>query len=279
MLPVQPPSKKLQRWLYLLAAFALLASYLGVKAPSVQNARIEKGTPDEVISLLKSNSRSSGKNSAQLKLQLNQIAASTLLDPQWAHSPKINDLFEWILAKGLANEVLATRVLTQPEWAKKPQAVEWAQKIIHDGGAGAWSMVQSTLAQDVWVNDRGMEVARFVIGRRSDYTSPSSQYFDKTLLKTLKSKAWQKHPELILPLAERLILSAIASPSEILGLLKLPSTAPHPLVIELFRAYSEFLIDPSDGDAVGIMTGPKSGLLQRVLHWFRVSTVTEFAWY
>ncbi len=208
---------------------------------------------DEVLTTL----RSARKDSQSLSALHLQIATSVLPQPHFALDSRSDAIFETILSKGLVNEALATQVLTKPQWISRPKSTEWAHKIMYHGGAGAWGIIQTAFAQEAWANERGAEIARYAIGKRVDYFSPSSKYFDDAVIEVLKGAAWQKQSALTLELTERLVLANIASPSALLGLLKSPALAKDPLTAELMRVYRDTLINPDLVGALSAMSTPE----------------------
>ncbi len=248
------------------ASFFLMGvnSFGGVTSPGGERASSKLQSIDGVLTAL----RSAKKDPASLINFHREVAANFLTDPKYSIDPRCDEVFEILLTRGLVNQVLATQVLTKTEWFNKPMATEWAFKILYRGGEGAQSIVKVTLAQELWANEKGAEIARYAIGKKIDYVTLSSKYFDEAVLAVLKTEIWQKQPTLTLELAERLILANIASPAALIDLLKMPALARHPVAAELLAAYSDTLtnVQPQNMTA-----------FRRLLRWFRVTEVTGYA--
>ncbi|MGK5089185.1 hypothetical protein WDW86_16665 [Bdellovibrionota bacterium FG-2] len=221
---------------------------------------------DEVLTTL----HSARKDSQSLSALHLEIATSVLPQPKFAFDSRSDEIFETLLSKGLVNEALATQVLTKPEWINRPKSTEWAHKIMYHGGAGAWSIIQTTLAQESWANERGAEIARYAIGKKVDYFSLSSKYFDEAVIEVLKGAAWQKQASLTLELTERLLLANIASPSALLALLKSPTLAKDPITADLMRVYQDTLMDPDLVGALSAMATPEFAENPKALEIWRL---------
>ncbi|MBF0492513.1 MAG: hypothetical protein HQM15_07010 [Deltaproteobacteria bacterium] len=241
----------------------LLGLFAGCKPPG-------PSTPptsiDEAFSRLHA-AQPHGKNQEDQRVLYNTIVWEVLADPRNAELSRSEELFEVILAKGLANEALALYVLSQPKWFHKPKAVEWAMKIVHEGGKGGLQMLQATLATDLWANEQGAELARFAIGRKVNEDTAPWKYCDSVLALTLKSGPWQAHPDLVLELVERMILTGLASPQALTDLLKAPALANNPKTAVLLDVYADLLAQAH--------SDKKISLGDKARRYFRLRTVTK----
>lgn len=216
--------------------------------------------------------RSNRESLEQLRRTYDDIIIRVLADPMNARKPRAEDLFEALLSRRLSNQALAVNVLGQQAWFDKPQSVEWAEKIVFWEDQGALSMLQTTLATDLWANVRGAEVIRFAIGRKfTDTSTPSVpfQYCDQVIVETLGLAPWLRKPDLVLELIETLILTGLAKPAQMLKLLQAPAFSGNPIATKLIEEYGDLLLSPEPNHAGGVP------FFKRLLRWFRVRTVTQ----